>query len=78
VGRLEEIVQDLRDRDRASRHTPSVPWPELESDSSLPVRVCHSYPTLKDPDLYRVRVHVRQTICPSYDVAPTFLSVEWS
>lgn len=75
AGRLEEIVQDLRNRHQARRH-PSVPCPK--SDSSLPVRDCHLYPMPKDPDLYRVRVRVCQTIHPLHDVAPTFLSVGWS
>jgi len=53
------IVQDLRNRDRASRlKVPTISGPNSSDDLDLPVKNGHLYPTPQDPELYRVRVHV--------------------
>jgi hypothetical protein len=51
MGHLERIVEDLRQRDRASR--------QLTDNDDGPVGDSYLLPTPQDPGLYRVRVRVR-------------------
>ena len=55
VEGLEKIVQNLRNRERATRNSAML---SAESDQDIPVN-CHLYPTPQDPELYRVQVYVR-------------------
>jgi hypothetical protein len=57
VDHLEAVVQDLRNRDLASRRLASS-WSDSDRDNNLPVRDCYLHPTPQDPELHRVRVHV--------------------